>query len=679
MSNALAIAAVTAVLRDLLNNGVVQHDLSANVGVVSVTSKPPDVINTGPNEAAQLNLYLYQVTPNQGWRDVGQPARDASGARLTNPPLALDLHYLLMAYGGDDFVAEILLGYGMQVLHETPVLTRCDAIRAALAPQSPVTRASLPPAYKALSAADLADQVEMIKIIPDALGTEELSKLWAAFQAHYRMSAAYRASVVLIESARSTRTALPVLKHKVYALPMERPTIDQVTSAAVSPADSRITTASTLLIRGAGLKGPVTLVQLGETLVPGAALTVTDTQISFALAATPAIRAGVQSIQVIHQVLMGEPAPGTPHAGVTSNVAAFVLQPTITVPATVTAASKQVAVSFNPPVGKTQRVTLFLYELMRQRAARHAAQLPGAEGQRHHRSRDRHSLDHLCVRRRGAGRLSGLRPGGWRRKPAGAGWRGQVRDAQGEDHMSAQTGWLELNQRYLMAEAARRAAGAGTDCRSRRWVPPEPAPVPSLLDFAADAPPALVRVAAVFGLSPFERDVLLLCAAAELDGSVAPLCVRAAGDPARPYPTFGLALTALAEPHWSALAPVAPLRRWRLVELVNAGVEPLATTRLRIDERVLHHLAGLDYLDERLAAMTNVIMSTDEPTPEQAELAASLAGQLRRTQGPTAIQLCGDDRAGKRSVAAAACSAIGGSLYELAVADIPPNAHEREG
>ena len=95
--------------------------------------------------------------------------------------------------------------------------------------------------------------------------------------------------------------------------------------------------------------------------------------------------------------------------------------------------------------------------------------------------------------------------------------------------------------------------------------------------------------------------MLLLCAATELDGNIAPLCARAAGDPARPYPTFGLALTALAEPHWSALAPVAPLRRWRLVELVNAGVEPLATTRLRIDERVLHHLAGLDYLDERLA------------------------------------------------------------------------------
>ncbi len=136
--------------------------------------------------------------------------------------------------------------------------------------------------------------------------------------------------------------------------------------------------------------------------------------------------------------------------------------------------------------------------------------------------------------------------------------------------MSAQTGWLELNQRYLMAEAARvrraleRTAGLAGD-------PPGPAPEPSLLDFPDVAPPALVRLAEAFGLSPFERDVLLLCAAAELDGSVAPLCARAAGDPARPYPTFGLALAALAEPHWSALAPVAPLRRWRLVELVNAG------------------------------------------------------------------------------------------------------------
>jgi hypothetical protein len=243
--------------------------------------------------------------------------------------------------------------------------------------------------------------------------------------------------------------------------------------------------------------------------------------------------------------------------------------------------------------------------------------------------------------------------------------------------MNAQTGWLALNQRYLMAEVARvrraleQIAGLAAD-------PSEPAPEPSMLDFADTAPPALVRLAAAFGLSPFERDVLLLCAAAELDGGVAPLCARAAGDLNRPYPTFGLALAVLADPHWSALAPVAPLRRWRLVELVNAGFEPLATTRLRIDERVLHHLTGLDYLDERLAATAKVVMSTDVPAPEQAELVAALGARLGRTAAASAIQLCGDDRTGKRSVAAAACHAIGGSLYELVADDLPANAQERE-
>ncbi|MEZ4613451.1 MAG: DUF4255 domain-containing protein, partial [Caldilineaceae bacterium] len=148
MSNALAIAAVTAVLKDLLNNGLIQHDLSAAVGTVAVTAKPPDLITTGQNEEPQLNLFLYHVTPNAGWRNVGLPSRDAAGARVANPPLALDLHYLLMAYGGADFQAEILLGYAMQLLHETPTLDR-DAIRTALAPAPPVTGSILPPAFQA--------------------------------------------------------------------------------------------------------------------------------------------------------------------------------------------------------------------------------------------------------------------------------------------------------------------------------------------------------------------------------------------------------------------------------------------------------------------------------------------------------------------------------------------------
>jgi hypothetical protein len=210
MSSALAIAAVSASLKDLLNNGLIDHDLSS-IGSFAVTAQPPDRITTGQTEVNQLNLFLYQVTPNAGWRNAGLPSRDSRGARISNPPLALDLHYLLTAYGAADLNAEVLLGYAMQVLHETPVLTR-QQLRAALAAPSPIDGTILPGPFGTLSAVDLADQVELLKITPVYLGTEDLSKLWTSMQARYRPSMAYLVSVVLIQSDARTTSAPPVLK-----------------------------------------------------------------------------------------------------------------------------------------------------------------------------------------------------------------------------------------------------------------------------------------------------------------------------------------------------------------------------------------------------------------------------------------------------------------------------------
>ena len=219
MSSALAIASVTAVLKDLLDNAVIDHSVSATVGgPVTVTAQSPGQIK--PNDegdvSRQLNLFLYHVTPNSGWCNVGLPSRDSRGNRLTNPPLALDLFYLLTAYGREDLEAEILLGYAMQRFHETPVLTR-DAIRTALAqPGGPVGGGSiLPSAFGALSASDLAEQVEQIKLTQYPLNVEEASKLWSAFQTNYRPSVAYHVSVVLVQSEGVVRSALPVLRRGV--------------------------------------------------------------------------------------------------------------------------------------------------------------------------------------------------------------------------------------------------------------------------------------------------------------------------------------------------------------------------------------------------------------------------------------------------------------------------------
>lgn len=211
MSNALAIAGVTAVLKDLLDSGLIDHRVTDALGAgVLVSALAPDVVPiSGDAASPRLNLFLYQVTPNAAWRNVDLPSRDAGGRRVGNPPLALDLHYLLTAYGIAELQAEVLLGYGLQLLHEHPVLTRA-AIRTALNP-SPVSGALLPAVYQTLRSADLAEQVELLKITPLTMNAEELSRLWSALTAHYRPSAAFQVSVVLIEPRAAAVSALPVL------------------------------------------------------------------------------------------------------------------------------------------------------------------------------------------------------------------------------------------------------------------------------------------------------------------------------------------------------------------------------------------------------------------------------------------------------------------------------------
>lgn len=212
MSNALAIAGVTAVIRDLLNDGIINHDISGTISSkVLVSALPPDrVVSAGTDEASQLNIFLHQVTPNTGWRNNGLPSVDESGKRrLSNPALALDLHYLISAYSAADLHGDILVGYAAQLLHEHPILSR-GAIKKALDP-SPNTGSTLPPLLRNFADCGLAEQIELIKIVPEYLSTDDLSKLWSATQSSIRPSVAFQATVVLIEAQKPVRKPLPVL------------------------------------------------------------------------------------------------------------------------------------------------------------------------------------------------------------------------------------------------------------------------------------------------------------------------------------------------------------------------------------------------------------------------------------------------------------------------------------
>lgn len=209
MSSPLAIAGVTAVLKDLLNNGLIDNNDIAAIGTVKVSALSPDRVPTGDQEDNRINLFLYQVTPNQGWRNQGLPSKSSNGEQLTNPPLALDLHYMLSAYGTEDFNAEVLLGYAMELLHEL-VLDRED-IRNSLSPNNLIKIALIPKDDDGRTAIDLADQIERIKIIPNYLSADELSRLWTSMQARYRPTMVYQVCTVLIQRKKPTRSPLPVL------------------------------------------------------------------------------------------------------------------------------------------------------------------------------------------------------------------------------------------------------------------------------------------------------------------------------------------------------------------------------------------------------------------------------------------------------------------------------------
>jgi hypothetical protein len=353
MSDYLAVGGVTAILKWLLTN-----DLTAGgpntvlTSASAITAVSPDLIQAGQNEEPQLNLFMYYVSLNPALRNLDLPSYDAVGQRVANPPLALNLHYLVSAYGSTQaaqLAGEILLGWAMKVFHDNPVVppqTIQDAL-SALAAQ-PSAEAKL------VSASTLAGQFEHIRITPEALTTEEIYRLWPAFQASYRPSSAFQVSVVVIQDTGMVTSGPPVRHPRLVALPLQSPVI-----TAISPAMP--TAGQVLTITGANFLGQA----------------VTDTLVSFddgAQAAPSVLRgdllkvtlpgnllAGTRTLRV--QRLVTFPGEPTSRRGFTSSPAPFQLLPTIQVqdasPIQATPGSP-LTLTVSPPVGRTQQVTVYL-------------------------------------------------------------------------------------------------------------------------------------------------------------------------------------------------------------------------------------------------------------------------------------------------------------------------------
>lgn len=317
MSNALAIAAVTETLVQLLGNSLQGINIG---GGAHVTAVNPDGASGLPTTG--VNVFLYQVSPNAYLRNADLPTRKADGTLLKRPQAAIDLHYLFTFYGDDtQLEQQRLLGAVVRELHANPTL-----------PRSLIASAQQSVSF--LSGADLDQQIELVRFTPVILSLEELSKLWSfLLKTRYVLSAAYVASVVLIETDDALPPPpLPVLASNIYALPFRQPVITQIQAAPgagafILPGSQIVLSGQNFLytqISGTQTIPAATQVAIGGVLqTPVAA---SDTQITVNLPA--GLQAGTQTAQVIQSLVLGTPA--APHQqGFQSDVAPFVLHPVI--------------------------------------------------------------------------------------------------------------------------------------------------------------------------------------------------------------------------------------------------------------------------------------------------------------------------------------------------------------
>lgn len=349
MSTALGVAAVTAALRQQFNELYNDPNIASSIGTtVNVSAITPSNVNLSDGDPPRLNIFLYQVSPNNGWANVDLPVRNVSGSRVNAPPLGVDLYYLITAYGQQDFEAETVLGYAMQMLHERSALGRRSLREMATSSTTDARIRTL------LATSKLAEQIELIKFSMQPMSGDEISKLWTAFQSNYSPSAAYHASVVLIESEKATRSALPVREPRLHVIQLHRPRIESITPQIIEAGES-------ITLHGNSFVSENVQIKFGG-VPPLAVSPINDQEINVSLPSE--LKAGINTVQVLHQVDVdpSEAVEDLRH-GTDSNVVAFMLAPRIvSSPIPNIAAGDILSLEISPSIDGRQRVELIIGE-----------------------------------------------------------------------------------------------------------------------------------------------------------------------------------------------------------------------------------------------------------------------------------------------------------------------------
>jgi hypothetical protein len=352
MSNHLAVATVSAALGRLL-----QGALDVDVPGATVSHDRPG----GPNDDQRrgVNIFLFQATPNPALRNLDLPTRDSAGRRSSRACAAIDLHYLLTFYGdAATFEPERVLGSVARCLHEQPVLDRA-LISSAIEDAQNVA---------VIGGSDLADAPELVKFAPTPLNLEELSKLWSIlFQTAYRLSAAYRGTVVQIEARDEVARSLPVRSRGGFVVPITAAGISAV-QPATRPGDP-IVWGGRIAVIGRGFDLPGAAITLnGIAATPDPA---TATRVRVEIDLTPGSLGGAElSAGVVLARVRLPPPPGAPaHLARETPAFPFLLQPSLSLaPGAVVAGPPDaegrhdgsITVGLVPPLGAEQTARLLL-------------------------------------------------------------------------------------------------------------------------------------------------------------------------------------------------------------------------------------------------------------------------------------------------------------------------------
>jgi hypothetical protein len=313
MSSYQAIEAVSSAIQTIISEriDVPVHSHAASRSDVDVTiGLPPKDDEVGDGDP-RINLFLYRVTENPFLKNQQIPGHgDPNG--YGHPPLSLNLHYLVTAYGltvaagadlpHDDRTAQQLLGSAMRILHDAPIIT-----------PALVSDPVLDGAY------------EKAKVTLEPLSIEDVSKVWTALNRPYRLSVAYEASLVQIESTEPDRfprrVGEPPAGPHTTVIPAVGATIEEMRSS-VRPGPYACAGEEV-----AAIGRNLALADMAAT-VGGVAATVSSSRedrLTLIVPGDAALTPGVVPVRVTARADLG--SPPTPRTIVASNIAALVVMP----------------------------------------------------------------------------------------------------------------------------------------------------------------------------------------------------------------------------------------------------------------------------------------------------------------------------------------------------------------